>query len=85
MKKYFLFFAAFAALSLASCGGGDASSVPDGNSQNPGIDPNDGTHKESIVDPGDPAQQTPQMPFVPLWREAETVGFCTAPSLSFVV
>ena len=40
MKKFFLFVAAVAALSLASCGGGDASSTPDGNSQNPGIDPN---------------------------------------------
>jgi len=40
MKKILLFFAAVAAISLASCGGGDASSVPDGNSQDPGIDPN---------------------------------------------
>ena len=41
MKKFFLFFAAVAALSLASCGGDNASSsVADGQSQNPGIDPN---------------------------------------------
>lgn len=48
MKKFFLLFAAVAALSLASCGGGDASSTPDGNSQ------------ATSVDPNDPNQQPPQ-------------------------
>lgn len=41
MKKFLLFVAAFAALSLTSCGGSDTSSVPDGNSQATSIDPND--------------------------------------------
>lgn len=41
MKKIFLLFAVIAAFSLTSCGGGDASNVPDGNSQATSIDPND--------------------------------------------
>ena len=41
MKKFFLFIAVIAAFSLTSCGGGETSSVPDGNSQATSIDPND--------------------------------------------
>ncbi len=41
MKKFFLLIAAFAALSLTSCGGGETSSQPDGNSQATSVDPND--------------------------------------------
>ena len=49
MKKFFLFIAVIAAFSLTSCGGGETSSVPDGNSQ------------ATSVDPNDPAQAIPQM------------------------
>ena len=41
MKKFFLLIAVIAAFSLTSCGGGETSSVPDGNSQATSIDPND--------------------------------------------
>lgn len=40
MKKFFLFIAAVATLSLVSCSGSDASSTTDGQSLDPGIDPN---------------------------------------------
>lgn len=49
MKKFLLFVAAIAAFSVTSCGGGDASNVPDGNSQ------------ATTVDPNDPTQAIPQM------------------------
>ncbi|MBR5639078.1 MAG: hypothetical protein IKW83_04870 [Muribaculaceae bacterium] len=62
MKKFFVLFAAVAALSLASCSNGDASSTPDGQSQATTVDPNDGTHNtENTVDPSDPNQNVPQM------------------------
>lgn len=49
MKKFFLLIAAVSVLSLTSCGGGETSSAPDGNSQVTSIDPND------------PNQMPPQM------------------------
>ena len=50
MKKFFLFIAAFAALSLTSCSNsGESSSIPDGQSQ------------ATTVDPNDPTQRPPQM------------------------
>lgn len=49
MKKFFLFIAVIAAITLTSCGGGETASVPDGNSQ------------ATMVDPNDPNQAVPQM------------------------
>ena len=62
MKKFFLFVAVVATLSLTSCGGGNASSEPDGNSQVTSVDPNDPNQKPPQMDEASAVEQSVSMP-----------------------